>query len=84
MRVMDFLGLYFRHLSQIEKYIDFNTGTIAYYKKLLVGFSIHHITEPDFGLQGINKLPIRYGLQIGYHIMVNKIIYSPASADMKH
>ena len=57
--------------------IDFNFGTIVYYKKLFVGFSIHHITEPDIGLQGVKKLPTRYGLQFGYEFTVKKVVLSP-------
>ena len=34
------------------------------------------ITEPDIGLQGIKKLPTRYGLQFGYEFTVKKVVLS--------
>lgn len=70
-------------LTPYKKYVDFNIGTVAYYKKLLVGFSIHHLNQPDIGMQGTYQIPITYGLQFGYHIMINKIVLSPYAIYIK-
>ncbi len=60
-----------------KSYLDFNLGGMLYYKNILIGFSTHHITKPDVGLQGTSNLPIRYGLQLGYTIRFKKISVSP-------
>ncbi len=58
-------------------YVDFNLGAVAYYKKMLVGVSAHHFTQPDVGLRGTSKLPIRYGIQLGYSFAIKKTVLSP-------
>ena len=58
-------------------YLDLNIGSIVYYKKFLLGLSVHHITQPDVGLFGPSKVPIRFGVQFGYTLRLNKISISP-------
>ena len=58
-------------------YMDFNLGAIAYYKNMLVGVSAHHITQPDVGLEGSSKLPVKYGIQLGYSFVIKKTVLSP-------
>jgi len=66
------------HIPNSNKsYLNFNIGGMFYYKEILVGFSAHHINTPDVGLQGTSKIPIRYGLQLGYTIRFKKISVSP-------
>jgi type IX secretion system PorP/SprF family membrane protein len=60
-----------------KNYLDLNIGTIVYYKNLLLGLSAHHITQPDEGLLGPSKVPIRFGVQFGYTLRLNKISISP-------
>ncbi len=62
---------------QKKEFIDFNLGTIVYYKNFLLGLSTHHITEPDEGLFGPSKLLRRYGVQFGYTLQFKKISISP-------
>jgi type IX secretion system PorP/SprF family membrane protein len=64
-------------LNYYKSYLDFNLGGMLYYKSLLIGFSAHHITTPDVGLQGTSKIPIRYGVQLGYTIRFKKTSVSP-------
>ncbi len=61
----------------LKNYLDFNLGTIIYFKNILVGVSAHHITQPDVGLSGSSKLPLRFGAQLGYQINLKKISIAP-------
>lgn len=58
-------------------YLDLNIGSIVYYKNFLLGLSAHHITQPDEGLLGPSKVPIRFGVQFGYTFNLKKINISP-------
>lgn len=47
--------------------IDISSGLLVQYKKLYLGFSTHHINEPDYSLScGTSPLPLNYGAQLGY------------------
>jgi len=63
--------------STNKSYLNFNLGGMLYYKNIVLGFSTHHINTPDEGILGSSKLPIRYGLQIGYTLNLKKISLSP-------
>jgi len=60
-----------------KNYLDLNIGTMVYYKNFLFGLSTHHITQPDEGFFGPSKIPIRFGVQFGYTLRLNKISISP-------
>jgi type IX secretion system PorP/SprF family membrane protein len=60
-----------------KQYLDFNIGTIAYYNNFLIGFSIHHINQPDIGTIALTTLPRRFGVQFGYTLRLKKISISP-------
>ncbi len=59
------------------QYLDFNIGTITYYKNLTVGVSVHHVTQPDIGIMSPSKISARFGLQLSYAINLKKISISP-------
>lgn len=58
-------------------YVDINLGLATYFKSFLLGASVHNITQPDVGLLSASKLPMRFGLQLGYQLNLNKISISP-------
>lgn len=60
-----------------KAYLDLSIGSVIYYKNILLGFSAHHINQPDVGLEGSSKLPIRYGIQLGYSFAIKKTVFSP-------
>lgn len=64
-------------MNTSKSYIDLNLGGMFYYKGILAGFSAHHINSPDIGLQGSFKIPIRYGVQLGYTINLKRTTLSP-------
>jgi len=39
--------------------VDFSAGMLGYSKRYFFGFAVHHITEPDEGLIGTSKLPMK-------------------------
>lgn len=39
--------------------IDLSAGLLLYSKRFLFGFSVYHLTEPDEGLLGSSRLPMR-------------------------
>ena len=38
--------------SQTKTNLDFSAGLLGYSKKYFVGLAVHHITQPEEGLQG--------------------------------
>ena len=45
--------------AQNKTNLDFSAGLLGYSKRYFVGFAAHHITQPDEGLQGPSKLPLK-------------------------
>jgi type IX secretion system PorP/SprF family membrane protein len=43
-----------------KSYVDFSAGAVAFSKYIFIGFAAHHLTQPDEGLMGNSKLPIKY------------------------
>lgn len=44
---------------QSKSGIDFSAGVLGYSKRYFFGFAAHHLAEPDEGLLGISKLPMK-------------------------
>jgi len=40
--------------------VDFSAGLLGYSKRYYFGFAVHHLTEPDEGLIGTSKLPMKF------------------------
>ena len=59
-------------LNSSKNGIDFSSGILAYGEKFFLGFSTHHLTEPEQSLfSNEYKLERKYSLNIGYHIALN-------------
>lgn len=63
--------------SNTKNFINLNTGAIVYYKKILLGLSVHHINQPNIGYYSMYRLPINYGAQLCYTHEFNKFVVSP-------
>ena len=47
--------------------IDFSAGILNYYRKIVLGFSVHHITQPNQSFMiGNSPLPMKLSAQLGY------------------
>lgn len=44
---------------QNKSNVDFSAGILGYSKRYFFGFAAHHLTQPDEGLLGISKLPMK-------------------------
>lgn len=53
-----------------KRNIDFSTGLVVNYKHLYVGATVFHITQPEEGLQGPSKLPVRLSLFTSYNLFI--------------
>ena len=62
---------------RLKTYLDYSTGIAAYYKSFLIGFSIHHLTQPDVGFFTSSKLHSRYSFQASYDRKIMRFIISP-------
>lgn len=51
---------------------DFSVGMLGYSKKYFFGFAANHITQPDEGLLGASKLPVKVTLHGGAIISLEK------------
>lgn len=58
--------------SQNKTGLDFSAGLLGYSKRYFVGFSANHITQPDEGLQGYSKLPLKITGHAGAIIPLEK------------
>ena len=59
-------------LNNSKNGIDFSSGVLAYSERFFIGFSTHHLTEPQQSLHDEeSKLERKYSLNIGCHIPVN-------------
>ncbi|MBK7312084.1 MAG: type IX secretion system membrane protein PorP/SprF [Sphingobacteriaceae bacterium] len=52
--------------------LDFSTGLLVQYKKLFIGASLFHFTQPDMGLWGVSKLPFRFNAHASYSIITKR------------
>jgi type IX secretion system PorP/SprF family membrane protein len=58
-----------QHLSK-KSFVDFSAGAVAFSKYVFIGFAAHHLTQPDEGLQGTSKLPVKFTGHAGATIPV--------------
>jgi type IX secretion system PorP/SprF family membrane protein len=65
---------------QYKSNVDFSSGLIINYNHFYIGSTLFHFTQPDEGLQGPSKLPLRsssfisYNFAIGGNILLNPVI----------
>ncbi len=45
--------------------VDFSAGVLGFSKKYFVGFTVNHLTQPDEGLLGTSKLPMKFTAHAG-------------------
>ena len=63
--------------------IDFSAGLLLYTDRYFGGVAFHHLTQPDEGVIGGSKLPMKMSAHIGANLLVgnvsskNTIIISP-------
>ncbi|MDQ3045918.1 MAG: type IX secretion system membrane protein PorP/SprF [Bacteroidota bacterium] len=64
-----------------KSFVDISAGVVGFSKRFFVGFAAHHLTQPDEGLIGPSKLPIKYTAHGGAMIQVgdknNEVTISP-------
>jgi type IX secretion system PorP/SprF family membrane protein len=66
--------------TQTKLNLDFSTGLIMNYNHFYFGSTVYHITQPDEGVQGPSKLPIRsssfisYNFSIGKNVLLNALV----------
>ena len=53
-----------------KSFADFSVGALMFTKRYFVGFAADHITQPDEGLLGYSKLPVKYTVHAGAMIPV--------------
>ncbi len=58
--------------SQRKQNADFSAGMLGYSKNYFFGFAAHHITQPDEGLLGVSKLPVKFTGHAGAIIPLEK------------
>lgn len=58
--------------SQNKSNLDFSAGVLGYSKRYFIGFAANHITQPDEGLLGTSKLPIKFTGHAGAIIPLEK------------
>ena len=51
--------------------IDFSAGLLVYSNKFYGGLAVHHLTQPDEGLRGVSKLPMRLTMHTGANLSFN-------------
>lgn len=52
--------------------MDFSAGVLGYSKRYFVGAAFHHITQPEEGLQGNSKMPLKITAHAGAMIPLEK------------
>lgn len=58
--------------SQNKSNLDFSAGILGYSKRYFIGFAANHITQPDEGLLGTSKLPMKFTGHAGAIIPLEK------------
>lgn len=56
--------------SVSKKNVDFSAGVLGYSKNYFFGVAAHHINQPDEGLLGFSKLPIKVTGHVGAMIAI--------------
>lgn len=52
--------------------LDFSAGVLGYTKQYFFGAAVHHITQPEEGLQGVAKMPFKITAHAGAMIPLEK------------
>ena len=55
-----------------KTYFDLSSGLLINYKNLYVGGSFSHINQPDHGLLGAYKLPVRSKFHVSYNLHLSE------------
>ncbi|MBL7931060.1 MAG: type IX secretion system membrane protein PorP/SprF [Bacteroidia bacterium] len=64
-----------QEISSYDKQnFDASAGLLVNYKKLYVGVSFFHINQPDDGLTGSYKLPVKYSFNASYNFVAAKYL----------
>jgi len=58
--------------SQNKTNLDFSAGILGFSKRYFIGFAANHITQPDEGLLGPSKLPVKFTGHAGAMIPLSK------------
>ncbi|MBK8367707.1 MAG: type IX secretion system membrane protein PorP/SprF [Bacteroidetes bacterium] len=58
--------------SQSKTNLDFSGGAMIYSKRYYLGIAGHHLTQPDEGLQGSSKLPLKITAHAGAMVSLEK------------
>lgn len=62
-----------QYRGQVVSYADIGSGAIYYTRSLWVGFSAHHLNQPNQSLLGgESRLPIKTSLHAGYSFVLKK------------
>lgn len=63
-----------------RNYFDFGAGAVLYNKNLWLGFSSHHLNQPNHSLMGEDaRLPIKYSLHAGMKIPIQHSMLSTSN-----
>lgn len=70
---------------QSKSGIDFSAGLLVYGNKFYGGLAANHLTQPDEGLMGISKLPMKITMHTGANLSFNNknLILSPNILSIK-
>ena len=58
--------------NQNKQNADFSAGILGYSKRYFFGFAANHITQPDEGLLGTSRLPVKFTVHGGAIIELEK------------
>ncbi|HWY13138.1 MAG TPA: PorP/SprF family type IX secretion system membrane protein [Bacteroidia bacterium] len=58
--------------SQTKRNADFSTGLLINCNHFYFGASAFHITQPDEGLLGVSKLPLRLSIHSAYNLLIGE------------
>lgn len=58
--------------SQTKTNLDFSAGVLGFSKRYFFGAAVHHLTQPEEGLQGNSKLPLKITGHAGAMIPLEK------------
>lgn len=54
-----------------KSFVDLSGGVVGFTKRFYVGFAAHHLNQPDEGLIGLSKLPVKYTGHAGATFKLN-------------
>lgn len=58
--------------QQQKQNLDFTGGLLLYSEKIYAGISLAHLNQPNEGLIGVSKLPLKTTIHAGAKIQINK------------